>query len=407
MAREVDCLVIGAGPAGCTAGALVAEQGFSTMLLERDTFPRFHVGESLMPETYWTFRRLGVLDRMKSSPFVRKVGVQFAGASGRESQPFYFVEHDPRECSQTWHVERARFDEMLFRNATEKGAECRDETRVLAVNFRDGGPHEARLRGVDGKEESIDAKVIVDATGQQAFLANRLGLRRPNPQLRKAAIWGHFRNAKRAPEGEPEVTMIIHGRSRRVWFWYIPLADNKVSVGLVGDNDELLKRPEAPEDVFHGEVSQAPAVASRLADAQLVDRLYVDREFSYTTDRHAGDGWVLVGDAFGFIDPVYSTGVMLALRSGELAADAIVEGLRRGDVSATQLGKWCEPFKVAVERFRALVTAFYSRDFSFASFIMRHPDHRARLTDLLIGRGFTEDVDGMLADLERMLREAS
>ena len=135
MKSAYDCVVMGGGPAGSTTAALVAESGAKTLLVEREKFPRFHIGESLMPETYWTFKRLGVLDRMRSSSFVKKMSVQFVGRSGRQSQPFFFGEHDPRECSQTWQVERAKFDQMLFDNAAEKGAECHDETRVLEVVF--------------------------------------------------------------------------------------------------------------------------------------------------------------------------------------------------------------------------------------------------------------------------------
>jgi flavin-dependent dehydrogenase len=196
----------------------------------------------------------------------------------------------------------------------------------------------------------------------------------------------------------------LSGQDRRCWFWHIPLSGNKVSVGLVADNDYLLQGRGSPEEVFAEEVGACPGMAKRLSEAELMGRLHVAREFSYSTTQHAGDGWVLVGDAFGFIDPVYSTGVLLALRSGELAADAIVEGLQHDDTSAAQLGKWTIPFKAGVERFRSLVHAFYTPSFSIGHFIKRHPDHRGRLTDLLIGRGFDSEMDPMLSDLARELQ---
>jgi flavin-dependent dehydrogenase len=401
MRDAFDCVVIGGGPAGSTAAAIVAEAGFATLLVERGKMPRFHVGESLMPETFWTLQRLGLLDNLRSSPFVRKVGVQFVSKSGTESQPFYFDQHDPRECSQTWHVERADFDLMLFENAAARGAECHDATRALDVQLADQPPHRVRLRNEAGEMYDVSARVVIDATGQQAFLANRLGLREPNPRLRKAAIWGHFRNAKRNSDGEAEVTTILHGRVRGIWFWYIPLADNKVSVGLVGDNDDLLKRGDSPDKVFCDEAAACPGVSDRIRDAQLVDQLYIAKEFSYTTKQQAGDGWVLIGDASGFIDPIYSTGVLLALRSGELAADAVVSGLRANDLSAEQLAGWMAAFDEGVSRFRSLVNAFYHPDFSFARFIKQHPQHQGRLTDLLIGRGFSTMTDDLLADLRQ------
>ena len=397
--RRYDCVVVGAGPAGCATAAIVAQHGLSTLLVEREKMPRFHVGESLMPETFWTLERIGVLDRMRQSPFVTKVGVQFVSPSGSESQPFFFNQHDPRECSRTWHVERADFDQMLFENAAEKGTTCRDETRVTELRIGAKPPHSLQLRHADGSESTVEARVVVDATGQQALLANRLGLLVPNPDLRKAAIWGHFANAKRNAEGTWEVTSILYGRGKRSWFWYIPLSDNKVSVGLVSDNDYLLRGRGTAEEVFWDEAAGCPGLMDRLADAQRPERLLVAREFSYSTRQHAGEGWVLVGDAFGFIDPIYSTGVLLALRSGELAADAIVDGLRQNDTSARQLGRWTADFKTGVERFRTLVQAFYTPAFSFAEFVHQHPSHKGPLTDLLIGHGFTEQTDPMLADL--------
>lgn len=398
--RQYDCVVVGGGPAGCCTAALVAERGHSTLLVERDRMPRFHVGESLMPETFWSFERLGVLESMRTSPFVRKVGVQFVAPSGTESQPFFFAQHDPRECALTWHVERAAFDQLLFDNARSKGAECRDATKVIDIDLRPESPHRITLREANCGESTISARVVVDATGQQGLIANRLGLRRVNPDLKKAAIWGHFRGAQRtAPHGE-EITLILHTAEKRGWFWYIPLSNDKVSIGLVADSEYLLKQNKAPGDVFDEHVRQCPALRERIAGAELLEKLQVVREFSYTTTRHAGPGWVLVGDAFGFIDPVYSTGVLLALRSGELAADAICDGLSRGDLSERQLGRWTDEFKVGIERFRALVSAFYCNEFSFARFMRQHPQYRGRLTDLLIGRAFEEEIAPLVTDLD-------
>lgn len=401
MRSEYDCLVVGGGPAGCTAAALVAEADVPTLLVERESIPRFHVGESLMPETYWTLKRLGVLDQLKVSNFTRKVGVRFVGASGGESQPFFFDQHDPRDCAQTWHVERHAFDKLLFDTAAARGATCLDQTTVVDVQLNESAPHTVTLKLSNGDRREVTCRVLVDATGQQALLANRLGLRQVNPKLRKAAIWGHFRNAIREPEGEPELTTIIHTAGKRAWFWYIPLSGDCVSVGLVSDAEYLLKGRGEPDKVFCEEAVACPGVAERLENAQLVERLHVAREFSYTTRERAGDGWVLVGDAYGFIDPIYSTGVFLALRSGELAADAIVEGLRIGDLSSTQLAKWTPDFDAGVGRFRELVNAYYTDAFSFAKFIEQHPYHQRHLTDLLIGRAFTPEAESLVSDLQQ------
>jgi flavin-dependent dehydrogenase len=263
-----------------------------------------------------------------------------------------------------------------------------------------------RLRNQAGEEHEVQAKVLVDASGQQAFLANRLGLRVMNPELRKVALWGHFQNAERTGPESAELTTILHVAEKRAWFWYIPLSDNKVSVGLVGDSEYLLKGEGRPQQVFDQHVSSSPVMRQRLSGASCVEGLHVAKEFSYTTTQHAGDRWVLVGDAFGFIDPVYSTGVLLALRSGELAADCISDALTNDDLSAASLGRWIPDFEEGVERFRRLVQAFYTNQFSFAKFLKKHPRYQGSLIDLLIGRAFKDDVKDLVIDLDIAIQDA-
>jgi flavin-dependent dehydrogenase len=398
-----DCIVIGGGPAGSTSAALVAEAGFHTLLVEREKMPRFHIGESLMPETYWTLQRLGVLDRMKQSPFVKKLSVQFVSHTGQESQPFFFKQHDPRECSQTWQVERADFDQMLFENAAIKGAECHDQTRVLSVVMTGTRAEGVRLQTVDGVCRTIASRVVIDATGQQALIANSLGIRVEDPKFRKAAVWAYYRNAKRDPGENGGATIILHTQNKDSWFWFIPLSNEVTSIGVVGDNDYLLKGRGNPPSIFEDELVKCPALAERMIHAELVSPFRVAKEFSYSTRQQAGDGWVLVGDAFGFIDPIYSSGVFLALRSGELAADAVIDGLRKGDLSQQQLSAWVPAFNEGVTWIRKLIGAYYTNEFSFGAFMREHPEHRGNLTDLLIGRVFDERAGHIFRDMEPAL----
>ncbi|MDC0935883.1 NAD(P)/FAD-dependent oxidoreductase [Pirellulales bacterium] len=407
--REYDCVVMGGGPAGSTAAALIAEAGLSTLLVERERMPRVHIGESLMPEAYWTFERLGVLDKLQKSPFSRKVGVQFVNYTGKESQPFFFRSHDDRESSETWHVDRAEFDQMLFENAAEKGAECRDGVRVLEVVMEGDRARGVRLQS-DGREGrttvEVAAQVVVDATGQQALLGTRLGLRQVNPDLRKASIWQHFRGGKRDEQGGGVKTIILHTRDQNAWFWYIPQADDLVSVGVVGDRDYLLRDRVSVEQTFHEELAKCPGVVERLRNAVPIDELAVAKEFSYVTKRAAGEGWVLAGDAWGFIDPVYSSGVYFALKSAELAADAVVDGLRAGDVSAEALGRWIPEFSRQTNLIRKLVSAFYSKSFRVGKFLAEYPQHQDELVDLLIGRIFDGREGRIFDDLEPWLEAA-
>jgi len=398
--RSYDCVVIGSGPAGATAASIVAEQGYSTLMIERDTFPREHVGESLMPEAYWIFERLGIVHELEKIGFTRKNGVQFVSASDKETKPFIFAEHDESDANISWHVKRAEFDKLLYDTAFNRGATCIDNTRVLDVEIKKKSPHKITILSSEGKEQELMARVVVDASGQSAMIANRNDLKEVYPDLKKAGIWGYFNGAVRAGGNNPEVTCILNTESKDAWFWYIPLADGTVSVGLVGDNDFLLKRGCKPQDTFDAEIKNCPGIKRRLLDATQVGRLQVAKEFSYRTKKQAGDGWVLVGDAGGFIDPIYSSGVYLALKSGLWAGEAIAEGLGRGDVSAKQLGKWTKSYEEGVELIRKMVRAFYTKEFSFGSFMKAHPQHIGNLTDLLVGRVFEGNPGAIFDDMD-------
>ena len=408
---EYDCIVIGGGPSGSTTAALVAEAGFRVLLLERDLEPRRKVGESLMPETYWVFKRLGVLDGMKSGPFVEKVGVQFVSSSGKESSPFLFTRHNPHECSRTWHVERTKFDQFLLDNAAKKGVEVQRGVRVLEVVLEGDRAIGVRLgeaastaAEAASPPEVVRAKVVVDATGQAGLLGARFKLRKPNDDFRKAAIWGHFRGSRRDVIDDGVMTVCFRTQSNRSWFWHIPLSNDVVSIGVVGDADYLF-RPGAgtPDAVFAAEVADCPAMAQRLAGTERVAGLDVVKEYSYATNRSSGDGWVLVGDSWGFIDPIYSSGVWFALKSGELAADAIVEGLRNGDTTGPQLGKWVPEFARGTTWVRKLAEAWYCGQFRVGKFIREYPHHVGPMTDILIGRIFHPEAGRIFDDLDPWL----
>ncbi|MEM6329689.1 MAG: NAD(P)/FAD-dependent oxidoreductase [Planctomycetota bacterium] len=405
-----DCIVIGAGPAGGAAAALVADAGFSTLLVDRAELPREHVGESLMPESYWVFERLGIVEKLAASRFSKKVGVQFVTHTGKESAPFFFRSHDDRPSSETWHVERAEFDKMLFDNAAEKGAHCVDQTRVLEVLF-DGPPSMAsratgvRLRTADGSEHTVRSRVIVDASGQQSMLASKLRLKRVNPDLKKAAIWRHYRGGERDESGGGVKTIILHTSDKQAWFWYIPQSGGVVSIGCVGDADYLLKGRGTPAEVIEEELQKCPGVRNRLAGAEPMDDLAIAKEFSYTTSQPAGDGWVLAGDAWGFIDPVYSSGVYFALKSADMASHCVIDALQNDDPSAERLGAWSDEFAAGTKWVRKLVHAFYSGEFRVGSFAKAYPHHMPALTDLLIGRMFSPAVPALFDDLDPWLEK--
>lgn len=411
MRDQYDVVVIGGGPAGCMAAGLVAEAGNSTLLIEREKFPRFHVGESLMPECYWGLKRLGVIDRMKESRFTKKYSVQFVTNTGKDSVPFFFQQHDPRESSMTWQVERADFDKMLFDRAAELGADCFDETRVMEVLFQDNaqGEKEAigvRIKTADGEVRDIRSKVVMDGSGQQSLIASALGLKKYDPELKKAAIWSYYKHAKRDPGENAGATIIMHTQEKDSWFWFIPLSDEVTSIGVVGDNDYLLKRTTDTEQTYNDEIAICPGLLPRLEGATRLGKTHVAKEYTYATTQHAGPGWVLIGDAFGFIDPIYSSGVYFALVTGEKAADAVIDGLNGDNLSGEQLSRWCNDFKEGAKWIRKLINAYYSKEFSFGGFMKDNPQYKGNLVDLLIGRIFYDGAGEIFQDLDPALAES-
>ncbi len=402
--KDCDVLVIGGGPAGSTVSTLVAKQGFRVRLFERDRFPRFHIGESLIPETYWVLQKLGMLEKMKKSRFVKKYSVQFVNSSGKQSAPFYFWDNKPHECSQTWQVVRSEFDQMMLNNAREHGVEAHEGVRVRDVLFDGSRATGAGIQRADGSQEDVRARVVVDASGQSGLLQNKFKLRIWDPLLNKGAIWTYWKGAYRDSGRDEGATLVLQTADRRGWFWYIPQHDDQVSVGVVAPFDSLFKGRRSHEEMYQEAVELCPAVKERVAGARRVTGYFATRDYSYRATKVSGDGWVLIGDAFGFLDPLYSSGVLLALKSGELAADAIGEGFRNGDLSAAQLGKWGPAFNQGVDRMRRLVCEYYD-GFSFGRFVRAHPDLRGTVTDLLIGDLFTDRVDKVWPPMEGMYPE--
>ncbi len=385
MKINCDVIVIGGGPAGSTAAALLAEKGRRVLLLEKEKFPRYHVGESLMPFCWFTFERLGVLDEIERIAFTKKMSVQFVTQDGRQSQPFYFFEHYDHPSSTSWQVERADFDLMLLDNARKKGADVREETAVKLTIKDDSG----RVIGVEaidreGRQIQAFAPMTIDCSGREQVATARDGWRIKDARLNKMAVWTYYRGAKRDPGIDEGNTTVAYVEDRG-WFWYIPMRGDIVSVGVVAEREELFRDSKNLAEVFARQLEQNVWIKDHVSAGAQFGEYFATSEFSYRSKFCAADGLLLAGDAFAFLDPVFSSGVFLALKSGELAADAVDAALTAGDTSGVHFADYGEQLCGAIEAMRALVYAFYDVNFSFGRMLKKYPEQRGRLTDCLIG----------------------
>jgi len=321
MLSTCDVLVMGGGPAGSTAAILLAGKGCRVVLLEKARHPRFHIGESLLPANMPLFERLGVADRVRAIG-MEKWGAEFTSPWDGRHQEFKFSEAWDKTLPLAYHVRRSEFDEILIRRAAEAGAVVVEGCRVREVELSEGAAG-ARVQAVhdDGRVEGWDARYVVDATGRDAFMANRLAMKRRNKLHNSAALYAHFRGARRESgrrEGNIGIYWFDHG-----WFWFIPLADGSTSVGAVVWPSYMKSRKTDVREFFLSTIALCPPLAGRLSDATLVSEVEATGNYSYSSTRTHGDNYLLVGDAFAFVDPVFSSGVMLAMTGAEAAAEAI------------------------------------------------------------------------------------
>ena len=398
-----DVIIIGAGPAGTTAGTLLAQKGRRVLILEKEKFPRYHIGESLMPFCWFTLNRLGLVEEMQKRAFTKKYSVQFVTPDGRQSQPFYFFQHYDHPSAVTWQIERSEFDQMMVDNARAKGAEVREQTPVLRLLKDDAG----RTIGVEAKSAGgeifhVHAQVTIDCSGRDRVAKARDGWFSKDPQLNKMAIWSYWRGAKRDPGIDAGNTTVAYVEGRG-WFWYIPLKDDIISVGVVAEKDYLFSDSKDPAQILAREVGRNAWIAEHLAGGEQFGEYWVTAEFSYRAKHPAADGLVLAGDAFAFLDPVFSSGVFLALKSGELAADAVDAALTAGDTSAGRFADYGVTLCRGIENMRKLVYGFYDENFSFGKLIKAHPEQRGRLTDCLIGDVFEVDFTGLHGAMREFL----
>ncbi len=379
-----DVAIIGGGPAGSTAAILLARAGRSVLVVEREKFPRFHIGESLLPYSMSAFERLGVREKLDRA-FLPKFGGEIATSCGSRALKFYFKDGFRLRHHQAYQVLRSDFDKLLLDHARESGAEVREQTRVDGLVF---GGDEVTLQ-LRGKGEAR-AKYLIDCSGRSTVVGNYHKLKRAYDNLDKFSLYAHFDGVFRESGIDATLTRLIRARDR--WFWMIPVSETRMSIGLVMDSAEFKKLKKAPEDVLEESLRDQPVIRSRMTEAHRVSPVYSAGDYSYRNTRLTGDRWMLCGDAAGFIDPIFSTGVFLALLSGEQAADAIDRILADPRKKAGLFRRYERKVNTVMNMYLRFVRAWYREEFVE---VFSNPTERLQLAPAVnavlagnIGSGF-------------------
>jgi flavin-dependent dehydrogenase len=347
---ECDVLVIGGGPAGSTAGALLAQQGHKVTILEKEHHPRFHIGESLLPANLTLFEKLGVAQAIKAIG-IEKWGAEFVSPwHAGKSQTFEFGDAWDKSMPFSYQVRRSEFDEILIRNAARLGAEVIEGCKVRDVAFAaDRSGATVHAQHADGRIQQWRARFVVDASGRDTLLGKQFDIKRRNPKHNSSALYAHFTGAARHPgrdEGNITIFWFDHG-----WFWLIPLADGATSIGAVVWPHYLKSRTKPVKEFFFDTIAMCPALAERLAHATLSSDVEATGNFSYACDRTHGPNYLLIGDAFTFIDPVFSSGVMLAMQGGFVGAQTVDTCLRDPARAASALAHFDRQVRMGPKEF--------------------------------------------------------
>ena len=331
--ENYDVAIIGGGPAGSTAATLLSKAGRRVIVLERDKFPRFHIGESLLPFSMETFTRLGIQEKLRAG-FIEKFGGEIAEAGGEKAAKFYFKDGFGSRTDRSYQVTRSKFDKMLLDHAAELGAEVREETMVENVDFDQDGAtlflrRDAVLRVLGRAEarpsENIRALYVIDASGRNSVIGNKFKLKKSYQHLQKLSLFAHYEGLEREEGIDGTLTRMV--RTLQSWFWIIPLENDRTSIGVVLEAADFKSSGLSAEEFFERAIAEQPLVRNRIGAGRRVSQVYTAADFSYRSERLTGDRWLLAGDAAGFIDPVFSSGVFLAVLAGEQAADVLHEVL--------------------------------------------------------------------------------
>ncbi|MGI8967468.1 MAG: NAD(P)/FAD-dependent oxidoreductase [Limisphaerales bacterium] len=360
MAEQIfDAIIIGGGPGGSSAATFLARAGKKVLVLEKEHFPRFHIGESLLPYNHRLFDEMGVLPALEAAGFPKKFGAQFHLGNGRKSIKLVFRQGKFTREPQAFQVERSIFDQILLQHAGVMGAEIREGWTVTKFSS-DEKKTTVEARDEMGKSQTFSGAFLIDASGRGNMTGNQEGLRVIHPSLKKLALFGHFKKV-RVDAGEKAGDTVIV-RLANKWFWLIPLSAEKVSVGCVMDAEEFSKAKESPALVFERIWKSSPAMRERMQESELLGGFQVTSDFSYFNKRLVGPRLLCVGDAAGFLDPIFSAGVFLAMYSGKLAAETILKTMGTGQ-SVKLFAAYEKKIVRAMKFYWEMVEHFYTTPF--------------------------------------------
>lgn len=381
-----DVAVVGGGPGGSTLGALLALQGRRVCIVEREGFPRFRVGESLLPFGMDVLRRTGVLPKITDAGFMVKNGARFVVDDTLDEMCFWFRNGLDGEHPSAFQVQRAPFDKLLLDHARELGVEVHQPVTARDFDIDADG---ATLHTDAG---DIHAQVLCDASGRWTFTSSRMKQRRVHPDHRKIAAFGHFRNVVRCEQDTGNIIIVRFGDAAKGWFWLIPFSDGTNSVGVVADGAYFRGLGMAAEEFFWKSIHESNAMAPRMKAAEAITEIRSEADFSYTSERLVGDRLIKLGDAGAFIDPIFSSGVFLSTEAADAAAMALGRAFERGDFGESAFADYERHVRRGTEVFWAFIEAFYDRDFLKQMVTSRRrPLMQTCLTSLLAGDVYNDD----------------
>ena len=356
-----DVAIVGGGPAGSTAATLLAKAGRRVIVLEREKFPRFHIGESLLPFSMKTFDRLGVREKLDRT-FLPKYGGEIMAACGTRGVKFYFKDGFRSQRDQAYQVTRSDFDKLLLDHSRENGAEVCEETEVTKIDFTDDRV-KIEINCANGGRSSIEARYLLDCSGRQTVLGTRFKVKKTYDHLQKFSVFAHYENIDRLSGKDATLIRMVRGLDR--WFWMIPLTETRTSIGVVMDTKAFRGAKMSPEAALEKFIAEQPLMAERMKNAVRVSPVYSATDYSYRNLQLTGDRWLMVGDAAGFIDPVFSSGVFLAIMSAERAADTLEEVLQDERKRRRLFSKYSRAVNRVMDTYLTFVNAWYERSREF------------------------------------------